>query len=149
MKKLAALLLLLTLLTCPIPSFAQNSPAAASQPPAVNKSAVIKRLLAEIDDGRDLIEKLEKREAALTEEIAKADKAHETLTETYKAALIEIGELRATIKHEKAALAEREEQVKRVTSERDEARKENKSLKRENFLLKLGYVVITIVRAVK
>lgn len=89
---------------------------------------------------------MEEREAALKEEVERADRAHEALTQAYKDSLVEIGELRATIEHERAALAERQAQVERVTEERDEARAEAKKAKRENRLLKVVLAIELLSR---
>jgi chromosome segregation ATPase len=113
-------------------SYAQNSRADKSP---VDKSRVIARLLTEIDAGRAYIAQLEARQAALTSEIAAADSAHAALTEAYKTSLLELGELRATIKFQTAALAEREQQVAELKQERDGLRAKLKSAHKREVIL--------------
>ena len=157
MKRLAVVLSM-TLLLYLTSASAQSSPQGASSSPSVDKNQVIARLLLEVDEARAYITELETREAALVRETNAADAAYATLTEAHKAALIELGELRATIRFQKVALEERETQVKnlhaqndRVTQERDEALRQNKSLKRENRLFKAVTVIrlaVDVIRAV-
>lgn len=154
MKKLAAALLTMCLLLV-TSAFAQNSPRATSTPPPVDKNQVIARLLDEVDEGRAYVAELERRQSALEAESREADMLAERQTEAYAAAQQEIGELRATIRHEKQALAERAAQVAALRAdaegaraERDEARQEAKRAKRENTFLKVGIVVAGLLRAV-
>ncbi|MBA3241163.1 MAG: hypothetical protein H0T60_08040 [Acidobacteria bacterium] len=85
----------------------------------------------------------------------RADEAHAALTAAHKDALLELGELRATIRFQKLALEERERQAAelradrdRAREERDQSRAENKSLKRENRVMKLILIVEGISRVV-
>jgi chromosome segregation ATPase len=140
-----ALCLLMMLLLCLTPAFAQSSAPGTSASVSVDKNRVIGRLLKEIDEGRAYIARLEEREHALEDEAQKARQAHEELTDAHAKALVELGELHATIKFQKEALAERETQVTELRgdvgtarAERDQAQAKVKSLKRENLTLKAG-----------
>jgi peptidoglycan hydrolase CwlO-like protein len=124
-------------------SYAQNSQNAGS--PAVDKTKIISNLLERIDADEVLIKTLEVREKALSEEIAKADAAHAELTEAHKAALLELGELRATIKYLKAEIDGLKQQVELWRSESQRLNKELKaSRKRELFLL-LGLIARSVI----
>lgn len=141
MKKLAGLALLI-ILTCPMMSFAQNSPSAASP---VDKNRVIQKLLAEIDTGNERIAKLEQRERELNEEIAKADAAHAELTKAHKEALLELGELRATIKHEKAQIEEYKKQVELWRTEAQVAQKQLKSSRKRELILTIALILRSLL----
>lgn len=136
MKKFASLALLIILIL-PTSSFAQNSPSAASP---VNKTKVIQKLLADIDAGNERVSTLEARAAALEEEIKKADVAHAELTEAHKKALLELGELRATIKYEKAQIEDYKKQVDLWRGEAERAKKELKSSRKRELILFLVLV---------
>lgn len=131
--------LLLCLTLASATSFAQGT----SPTPSVDKNKVIGRLLKEIDAGRASIAASETRVAALEAEVAATNAARVAISEAKDKALVEIGELRATIRFEKQALAERERQVEDLRgqrdtarAERDQAQAENKSLRKENLTLK-------------
>jgi septal ring factor EnvC (AmiA/AmiB activator) len=131
--KRVALALLLTCLLLVTSSYAQNSKGTdAPAPPTKNQ--IIVGLLHENDDARAYISTLETRESALEDEIKKADAAHAALTQTYKDALLELGELRATVKFQKDALTEREKQVAELRAERDDARAKLKKERRRELL---------------
>jgi chromosome segregation ATPase len=137
MKKLASLALLITLLS-PTMSFAQNSQSAASP---VDKTKVIQKLLAEIDAGNERIAALEAREQKLVEEIAKAEASRTELTEAHKHALLELGELRATIRFTKAEIEGHKEQVTLWKGEAERVKKELKSSRRRELILLIGHIV--------
>jgi chromosome segregation ATPase len=136
-------LLLTVLLLLPTLIFAQSSQNGTS---TVDKNKVISRLLLEIDADREVIATSQARSTALETELAEANTENKELTEAHKTALLELGELRATIKYKQAAIDERNQQVTELRSERDESRKENKHLRKENLILKLVLVGITILR---
>ena len=141
MKKLASLALLIILL-CPMMSFAQNSKSAASP---VDKTKVIQKLLAEIDAGNERIATLEARKEKLEDEIAKADVAHAELTQAHKEALLELGELRATIKHEKGQIEDYKKQVDLWKGEAEHAKKELKSSRKRELLLMSALILRSIL----
>jgi chromosome segregation ATPase len=133
-------------LLCLTTASAQNSAGGTStSASAPDKNKVIARLLDEIDSGRTYIAQLEARERALTDEVEKAHTAEEKLADAHQAALLELGELRATIQYQKDALAERQKEVDELKTELDAQRKENKKLRRENLLLKIGYGVLILL----
>ena len=131
MKKFASLALLITLLL-PMTSFAQNSQNAASP---VDKTKVIQKLLAEIDAGNERIAALEAREQKLVEQIAKDEAAQKELTEAHKLALLELGELRATIKFTKAQIEDYKDQVALWKGEAERTKKELKSSRKRELIL--------------
>jgi chromosome segregation ATPase len=124
-------------------SYAQSSPSAAL--PAVDKSKVISNLLERIDADQVLIKALEAREQALTDEVAKADAAHVELTEAHKAALLELGELRATIKYKTDEIAGLGQQVELWRSEAKRLGNELKSSKRRELILLLGLIARSLL----
>jgi len=124
-------------------SYAQNSQNAGS--PAVDKTKIISNLLERIDADEVLIKTLEVREKALTEEIAKADAAHAELTEAHKAALLELGELRATIKYLKAEIDGLKQQVELWRSESQRLNKELKASRKRELLLLLGLIARSVI----
>lgn len=131
MKKLASLALLITLLL-PTTSFAQNSPNAGSP---VDKTKIIQKLLAEIDAGNERIAALEAREQKLVEEITKAEAARTELTQAHKDALLELGEVRASLKFAKAEIEDYKKQVELWKSEAQTAKKELKSSRKRELIL--------------
>jgi Skp family chaperone for outer membrane proteins len=143
MRKPAATILLTILLLLPMPSYAQNSQSAISP---VDKNKIIARLLTEIDTARAYIAELEKRQHALEAEIKAADEAHAALTEAYKTALLELGELRATVKFQEAALKEREQQVTELRAERDDLRAKLKSAHKREVLMGILTAVLIYTR---
>jgi peptidoglycan hydrolase CwlO-like protein len=124
-------------------SYAQSSPNAGL--PAVDKTKVISNLLERIDADEVLIKTLEAREQALAEEIAKADAAHTELTEAHKAALLELGELRATIKFLHSEIDGLKEQVELWRNETQRLNKELKSSKRRELILLLGLIARSLL----
>ena len=133
---------LLMLLLCQMTIFAQNSPSATSP---VDKNKVISTLLERIDADEALIKANEERERALTEELAKADAAHAELTEAHKAALLELGELRATVKFLKEANEERKQQVELWRTESQRLNKELKSSRKRELILLLGLIARSLL----
>src|SRR5262249_22258314 len=134
---------LLTVLLLAMSSYAQSSQDAGS--PAIDKSKIISNLLERIDADEALIKTLEAREKALSEEIAKADAAHAELTEAHKQALLELGELRATIKYLRAEIDGLKQQVELWRSESQRLNKELKSSKKRELLLLLGLIARSLL----
>ena len=122
--------------------FAQNSPSAGLP---VDKNKIISTVLVRIDADDVLIKESEAREKALTEEIAKADAAHAELTEAHKAALLELGELRATVKFLREANEERKHQVELWRSESQRLNKELKSSRKRELILLLGLIARSLL----
>lgn len=118
-------------------SFAQNSPNAGS---TVDKTKVITNLLARLDAAQNLLTESEARERSLTEEIAKADEAHAELTEAHKKALLELGELRATIQFRKDEIADLKTQVELWRNESQRLNKEVKAGRKRELILLLGLI---------
>jgi chromosome segregation ATPase len=123
-------------------SFAQNSQNAGSP---VDKTKIIQKLLAEIDAGNERIQALEQREQKLTEEIAKADAAHVELTEAHKQALLELGEVRATIKFQKAEIEDYKKQVDLWKNEAAQAKKELKTSRKRELILTVALILRSLL----
>lgn len=123
-------------------SYAQSSQNAASP---VDKNKIISNLLQRIDADEVLIKTLDTREKALREEIAKADAAHTELTDAHKAALLELGELRATIKYKTDEIAGLQQQVELWRSETQRLNKELKSSKKRELILLLGLIARSLL----
>jgi peptidoglycan hydrolase CwlO-like protein len=141
MRKHAAATLLILLLSV-MTSFAQSSPGATS---AVDKNKIISNLLERIDANELLIKTLTEREQALTDEIAKADEAHAELTTAHKAALLELGELRATIKFTREANDDLKKQVELWRSEATRLNKELKASRKRELILLLGLIARSVI----
>ena len=152
MKKHFAIVLII--LTLAMPSFAQelkNSTASTSQDntAVVDRSGVLRRVMNEVESSRELVAELREREARLVKEIAEAEATDKKLTEAYKEALIELGELRGEIKARVAAEAGLLEQI-RVLRE-DGARKDGeiKAVRKQNLMLTIGSIIMTVVSIVR
>ena len=103
----------------------------------------------EVESSRELVAELREREARLVKEIAEAEATDKKLTEAYKEALIELGELRGEIKARVAAEAGLLEQI-RVLRE-DGARKDGeiKAVRKQNLMLTIGSIIMTVVSIVR
>jgi chromosome segregation ATPase len=123
-------------------SFAQNSQNAGSP---VDRGKVVRRLLAEIDTKNELVEKLEAREQELNKEIAKADAAHAELTEAHKQALLELGEVRATIRFQKAGIEDHKRQVDLWKGEAEHAKKELKTSRKRELILTVALILRSLL----
>jgi len=124
-------------------TFAQNSQNAAS--PAIDKNKIISNLLQRIDADEQLIKTLEQREHDLADEIEKANQAHAALTEAHKQALLELGELRATIKYLKEVNEDRKAQVELWRSEAARLEKELKASRKREMLLLVGHIIRSVI----
>lgn len=123
-------------------SYAQSSPSATSP---VDKTKIISNLLERIDADEVLIKTLEARERALTEEITKSDAAHAELTEAHKAALLELGELRATIKYKNDEIDALKQQVDLWRNESQRLNKELKSSRKRELILLIGLIARSLL----
>lgn len=123
-------------------SFAQSSPNATLP---VDRDKVIKKLLNQIDADELLIKALGAREQALTDEVAKADAAHVELTQAHKAALLELGELRATIKYLHSEIDGLKQQVELWRSESQRLTKELKTSHRRELILFLALIARSLL----
>lgn len=141
MRKHAAAALLTLLLSVTI-SYAQSSPSERSP---VDKTKIISNLLERIDADEVLIKTLETREKALTEEIAKADAVNTELTQAHKAALLELGELRATIKYLHSEIDGLKQQVELWRSESQRLTKELKTSHKRELILFLALIARSLL----
>ena len=123
-------------------SFAQNSQNAESP---VDKTKVIQRLLSEIDAANEQIKALEVREHDLLDEISKADAVSKELTEAHKQALLELGEVRATIKFQKAEIEGYKQQVDLWKNEAERTKKELKSSHKRELILFLAIIARSLL----
>lgn len=123
-------------------SYAQSSPSAQSP---VDKNKIISNLLERIDADEVLIKSLEARERALTEEVKAADTANTELTAAHKAALLELGELRATIKYKNDEITALKQQVELWRNESQRLNKELKSSKRRELILLIGLIARSLL----
>ena len=123
-------------------SFAQNSQNAQSP---VDRGKTILKLLGDIDAAEEVIAKAEAREQKLVEEIAKADEAHAELTKAHKEALLELGELRATIKFKKEEIEGLKQQVELWKGEAARLGKELKASRKRELILLLSHVARSLI----
>lgn len=123
-------------------SFAQNSPNAQSP---VDRGKIILKLLGDIDAAQGVLTKAEERERKLVEEIEKADEAHAELTEAHKKALLELGELRATIKFKKEEIEGLKQQVELWKGEAARLNKELKASRKRELILLLGHIARSVI----
>lgn len=124
-------------------SYAQSSQSEGSI--VVDKAKVITTLLQRVDDLEQLKSTLELREKTLLEEIGKAEAAHQELSNNYKEALLELGDVRATIRHKNDEIASLKEQVQLWRSETERLNKELKASRKRETILLLGHILRSII----
>lgn len=144
MKRLAALALLLCLLSL-TPTYAQTSGQSTSTLTGAEKNKVIRHLVSRVQAAEQSIEAKEQRIKALNTQIAEMERSGGHLSDAYRAALLELGELKGEVKHLRAAVEELKVNLEEVRGERDTAQAKVKSLKNENRLLKLVLVARTAI----
>lgn len=86
----------------------------------------------------DAIAAKTERISALESQVAELEHSGQVLSEAYKAALLELGELRAEVKHLNDAITELKQNLEEVKGERDAAQAKVKKLSRQNLLLKVA-----------
>ena len=77
--------------------------------------------------------------------IAKADAAHVELTEAHKQALLELGEVRATIKFQKAEIEDYRRQVDLWKNEAAHAKKELKTSRKRELILTIALILRSLL----
>lgn len=136
MKRLATLALL-TCLLFPTTTSAQTSGQSASTLTGAEKNKVIRQLVTRVQAAEQTIQAKEQRIDALNTQIAEMERSGLHLSDAYKAALLELGELKGEVKHLRAAVDELKTNLEEVKGERDAAQAKAKALKKENRILKV------------
>jgi chromosome segregation ATPase len=98
-----------------------------------------------VKSAEDSLSEKSQRIDALNSQIAEMERSGQNLSDAYKAALLELGELTGEVKHLREAVEELKTNLQEVKGERDTAQAKVKSLTKENRLLKIVLVARTVL----
>ncbi|MEN3329044.1 MAG: hypothetical protein V7638_3851 [Acidobacteriota bacterium] len=153
MKRLGVLVLILALSATT--TFAQDSQNSTRQFPAANsvapqtpvdRNAVLNRLVKEVEQKQELLNAYKDRVTALDKQIKDMEATDQKLTESYRLALIEIGELREKVRSTERALIDKNEEIRVLKEAMAKKDGEIKTLQKQLLIERLINAGLTLLK---